>query len=275
MEDKRSLRSGFFDVDDIAASSARSPAFYTAALSVLVLALAVLWSIQKHVEANSLVAIVSPTSTTSLPVVNLPHTASEQNPRPIDLSDFAPQVVGLLASNYAQMQQHGTYSASAAANAAQQLAPTIKAPVSYKTYSIADITTTPDTLYARMKTYQKDMQAALAPLAKNTTPEISLFSAYAQTKDTAYLDHLRIVVQAYEASVAAAAKIEVPQEAISYHISMLNAMGEFAATLSALADNASDPLTTLALLNTYNDAEYALAMASNAFAGYVSNHKTL
>ncbi len=169
------------------------------------------------------------------------------------------------------MQKDGTYTPEAAAAAAAQLAPSVKAPLSYKTYVITDIQTTPDTSYARMQQYQKDLRVALTPLAKNTTPEISLYSAYIQTSNTKYLDQLRTVAQEYQDSVSAAATVQVPQDAVPYHLGILNAMSEFGAVLLALTKN-SDPLTTMALLNNYNDAEQNMVVSFNAFASYVQHH---
>jgi hypothetical protein len=248
-----------------------SPISITAGLSVGVFLLVIVWVAAR---GNEIAVPISAAQTqTSAPEgTSMPQTTAVASATSSDLSDFAPQVVGLLASQYAQMQKNGTYTPEAAAAVAQQIAPSIKAPIVYKTFSIADIQTTPDTSYARMQQYQKDLRAALAPLAKNTTPEISIFSAYTQTGDTKYLDQLRTVAQEYQASVSAAATLQVPQDALAYHIGILNAMGEFGGALSALAQNASDPITTMGLLNTYNDAEADMVSSFNGFASYVQHH---
>ncbi len=249
-------------------STLASPIFITAGISVAALVLAFAWSATRQVQATgmpSAAASANPLATQSQTPLFAAATSS-------DLSAFPAQVIGVLASQYAQLQQAGAYTPALAQTAASSIAPEVKAPVSYRTYTAADIKTTPDTSYARMQQYQADMKAALAPLGQNTTPEIAIVAAYNQTKDQKYLAQLAAVAQYYADSVRAASQVEVPQDAVAYHVAILNAMGEFGATLSALAQNSSDPLTSMALLNTYNGAEADMVSAFDRFADYVKNH---
>lgn len=268
VETRRSLRSGLFDV---AHRIPTSPISITAALSLGVLVLVSAWSMTRQVDAGAPTPVAQTTAALGSGA-SLPQIGTATNVAPTDLSNFAPQVVGLLATEYAQMQKDGSYTPEAAAAAAQGIAPAIKAPVTYKTFSIADLKTTQDTSYAGMQRYQSELRSALAPLSKNTTPEISIFALYTQTGDQKYLDELRAVAGEYQNAASSAAAVEVPQDAVAYHIGILNAMEEFAATLSALAQNASDPITTMALLNTYNGAEADMVSSFDGFASYVQNH---
>lgn len=205
--------------------------------------------------------------------INLTLSPTEQNVSASSaLADLGPQVIGTVAAQYAALQEKGAYTPETGAAVASQLAASITAPVSYKTYSISDITTTNDGSRARIQQYQADLRAALAPLAKNTTPEIAIFAAYVQTTDTKYLDQLHAVTQAYTDATLAGARVVVPREAIAQHIAILNAMGKFSATLKALAENASEPITTVALLQTYNDAERDMVISFNSFASYIVSH---
>lgn len=276
MEDQRSLRSGFFDVERHVGPRTLSPISLTAFACVAVLVAVIGWSIASNATVTSdpvqqaTLAEIYAGNEQSAPFAEnmLPSgTASSYN-----ISDIGPQVVGTLAAQYAALQQKGAYTPEVGAAVATQLAPSLKAPVSYKTFSIIDISTVSDTSHARMEKYQSDLLAALAPLSQNTTPEISIFSAYTQTKDPKYLAELRAVAQYYTDATTASAKVIVPQDAIAQHIAILNAMGQFSATLKGLADNADDPIAVMALLSTYNDAELGMVISFNAFASYVTNH---
>ncbi len=197
---------------------------------------------------------------------------SSQVASPPNLADIGPQVVGALATQYAALAQKGAYTPEAGAAVAEQLAPFVKAPVVSKKFSVADITLTNDTSYARMQKYQSDMRTALTPLSKHTTPEIAIVSAYIQTKDAQYAEQLRTLAIAYNTAVQKLAAIVVPSDASAQHIDILNAMGKFSAVLSAVAENASDPIVAMALLQTYNDAEAAMIVSFNSLALYISQH---
>ncbi len=259
-----------------------SPISLTAALALGILLVVIGWSATRRgtVAQNPLVAenTVTDSGSTSynnapaMPALSLPHPPLSGESGGWDLSNFAPQVVGIVASQYAALQQNGAYTPEAGAAIADQMASALKAPLIYKTFSIGDITVVSDTSFARMQKYQADLRVALAPLSRNTTPEISIFSAYVQTKDPKYLDQLRTVAQEYATAASAASKVSVPQDALAQHLGILNAMEHFSATLKALADNTSDPITVVALLQTYNDAESDMVISFNSFASYVSNH---
>ena len=272
MEDKRAFSSGLFGVRVLA-----SPIALTATACVALLLGVIVWNVRSNAMVASNAAPVAQTIAVGRenPVAsNVASNATEFDAAASnDLSNFAPQVVGTLAARYATLQQSGTYTPEKGAAAAAELVPSLKAPISYKRFSISDITIVQDASYARMQKYQVDLRAALAPLSKNTTPEISLFSAYVQSKDSHYLDELRLAAQAYADAVSATAQVAVPQDAAAQHIGILNAMGEFANTLKALADNADDPITVIALLQTYNDSESSMVVSFNTFASYIANHQ--
>lgn len=189
-----------------------------------------------------------------------------------DLSTIGPTLVAALASQYESLRAQGLYTSAVGEALAAQLAPTLKAPLFYKTFSSSDIKTTSDTSFARMQTYQKDIRAALAPLSKNTTPEIAIFSQYVQTNDARYLDEVRRVAGYYKEAVLRAALVTAPQDASDEHVAILNAMQAFSAVLEALAEYAHDPIAVMALLQTYNDAERDMVVSFNSFASYIGGH---
>lgn len=167
-----------------------------------------------------------------------------------DVASIGPNVVGQMTAHYMAMQQGGTYTPESAAQVANDMAPNVKATVPHKMYTTSDIKTTPDTSYQRMLDYRGDMRTALAPLLKNSTPEISLYGLYAQTKSVEYLTKLQTIIKNYSDAADASVHVIVPQDALLNHIAALNAMQEFGSTLDSMVSNVDDPVTSVALLRS-------------------------
>jgi len=187
---------------------------------------------------------------------------------------IGPAVVGTLASQYQTMKQNGTYSPEAADAAAEQLAAQLQVQVPYKQYAASDIKTSDDTSYSAMLAYREKLKDALTPLTSVKDLELAVFGKYTETKDPAYLGQLRAIVTTYARATEAASALTVPQDAVSQHVAILNAMGQFGATLSALADNAGDQITVMTLLRNYNDAENTMISSFNDLATYFAKHPT-
>ena len=191
-----------------------------------------------------------------------------------DVDHLAPNVVGQLATHYMVMQQQGTYTADAGAQVATAMAPNVKVDVPFKTYAVSDIKTSPDTSYAAMMKYRADLQVSLTPLLKNSIPEITIFGLYTSTKDTKYLTQLNSIAQNYRDAADATAKIAVPADAAPYQLDILNAMQEFASTLNELTSHVDDPITTAALLRSYNQAEQDMLTSFNSLTTYYASKKS-
>ena len=256
-------------------SDARSPLFLTATLSVCALVGVSLWSVfgnQSAAPAPSVVAAATQGSEADTGVL-VKTIADRSTSQPaIDVADVGPMVVGTLAAQYSVLKNQGTYTPEAGAAIATELGQAVTAPVSYKHYAVGDIHTTDAHSYNDMLTYRASLKDALAPLVKNKDPEIGFFAGYVQTHDPTYLDTLRSVAADYASARDAAAALTVPKEAAALHAGILNAMGEFGATLQALADNANDPITSTALLETYNDGEQNMVTSFNNLAMYYAHH---
>ena len=188
------------------------------------------------------------------------------------IEDIGPMVVGTLATQYSVLKEQGLYTPETGAALAEQMAEAVRAPVTYKHYSVSDLHLSNTTSYDDMLAYRAKLRDALAPLVKNKEPEIGIFAGYVESRDPKYLDMLRAVAADYQAAINAAAKLTVPREAAVEHAGILNAMGQFGATLAALADNAEDPITSTALLQTYNEGEQNMVTSFNNLAMYYAHH---
>ena len=198
--------------------------------------------------------------------INTSGSASSTDP----IAMIGPMVTAELAGQYAGLISAGSYSSTTAALAAGNVAETLKAAVSYKTYGLDDLKTDPDVSYQRMLTYRSDLRTALAPLLKNSASELELFAKYQETSDPTYLLQLKNAAVNYDAAIKLTTMMSIPRDAVNYHLSILNAMSEFSATIKAMADHGSDVLASAALLRTYNTAEADMYNSFNALGSYYS-----
>lgn len=184
------------------------------------------------------------------------------------ISNIGDNVVGALVDSYVTLQKSGVYTPDEGARVAENIAESLRAHVSFETYSAGDIKTDTDTSYDRMLRYRSDLRIALEPLLKNTAYELSLFASYIDTHDKTYIAGLKTAAGHYQDAVTNAANVVVPRDALSHHIGILNSLSEFGATISAMADNADDPFASAALLRTYNSAEAQMLTSFNTLAMY-------
>lgn len=252
----------------------------TAVLSVLVLLGATAWKITDAIHAHNETLSVSSANTVSATGAQNPSSYASTNndsspdPTPTAADDpYAPAHIGdnvasVLAADYQIMQQNGTYTADQKAQVAQALGANLKASVTYKSYTSDSIKIDSDTSYARMLSYRTDLQTSLAPLMKNTTPEIDLLTKYVQTNDPTYLTEIQKVSGNYKLAVAKTALVVAPGDAGAVHIGILNAMQEFAATLDQMVASANDPFTEATLINTYMQAQQDMFSSFNNLYGY-------
>lgn len=184
------------------------------------------------------------------------------------LSMIGPIVVGQLVGQYTGLVDSGSYTTELGTQVAESIAPYIKAAISYKTYSKDDLKIDGDTSYDRMLTYRADLRDALAPLMANSQSEFEIYGLYIETGDEAYLDELSSAAENYRSAAKNTANMTIPRDAINYHIAILNAMEQFAATLDAMASKQQDAFASVALLRTYNSAEQAMFNSFDNLGNY-------
>ena len=193
---------------------------------------------------------------------------------PDGISNIGDNVVNALVGSYTALVDAGVYTPEEGEWVAQDIADSLRASVSYKTYTRSDIATDADTSYERMLTYRNDLRIALEPLLSNPGYELNLFANYIESKDTSYLEQLAGAVENYRAAIENAAAVVVPEDALSYHVGILNALSEFSAVLSRLPQHADDAFATAALLRTYQSSEAGLMTSFNALAEYYRNKQS-
>lgn len=251
-----------------------SPIFITAAVSIVALLAVVMWQMNRTLTTTGTPAALVPTTGTSTvapPVFTTINEASASDTAATSsdpLSELGTAVINQLSNAYVQMQEAGAYSTSTVLAMGQSLAPYVAANVSYPTFSSADIQTDTDTSYTRMLQYRSDLRTALAPLLKNTEPEYAIFAQYVDTKDVTYLTKLQTIAQNYRTAASNTARVVVPEDAVPFHLAILDAMEEFASTLDAMIAHAGDPFASVALLRGYNQAESDMLNSFNTLTTY-------
>lgn len=192
---------------------------------------------------------------------------------PEEIAHIGDNIASQVMANYTVMQQEGSYTPSAAASAGADIATEAgRVRVAHPIYTEADIKIVQDALTpARIARYQKDMAAALKPLANNTAPELSFFGYFVETQDETYLAKLRGVADDYRTAATQAEAVVVPFGMRSLHVSLLNALQEFSAAIDAVVDNAGDPITSTVLLVSYNRAEDTLRTVQSAYTSFYAS----
>lgn len=183
-------------------------------------------------------------------------------------SNVGNQAFGQLVDTYVALKKSGEYTEAQGDSIASDVASAMRAQVSYTPYTESGLKTDPDTSYKRILTYRSDLREALAPLLLNTGSELDIFGRYLDTHDTNNLKVLEQAAGRYRKAAANAAAVTVPEDALEYHVGIENALLKFAVTLESLIKNADDPMATLALLRTYNDAEKNVFTSFDALASY-------
>lgn len=189
------------------------------------------------------------------------------------LSSIGADVMNQLIGTYVVLKQNGGYTQADGEAVANTLAEYLRAEISPKISTKADLATTNDTSYNRMLVYRADLRESFAPLLENTAAEFEIFALYVDTRDEKYLKQLLTAAARYREAADQTIRVVVPADLASYHLALVNALEEFATTLEQMAGVGDDAFASLALLRTYNSAETRLLNAFNALASAQADKK--
>jgi hypothetical protein len=118
------------------------------------------------------------------------------------------------------------------------------------------------------------MREASAILITDDPPEFETFARYIETNNPERLRELERAEERYRGAEASVLAVVVPQDAAELHIRVVNSLGFFAHTLRQLIRYADSPLTSLAILRTYNEAEREMLYAFDALSSYYVKKST-
>ena len=224
------------------------------------------WNAMRH-PSLSAPLVVQATSTSDNDADTMPFGAGDASSSAENTS-YGDQVFGTLVDRYVSLRAQGLYTPEVGQKLAQNIAASLKAPLTYTPVDSSSVRTDTDTSYKRMLTYRTDLQVAFSPLMKNKNAEFEVFGKYVDSGDPQYLNELSAAAQNYDDAAALALKVVVPRDAVAAHIAIVNALREFAATLRSMIANAQDPFAASVLLQSYNKAESDVLSAFNALLTY-------
>jgi hypothetical protein len=251
-------QTGFFGI-----SSSRLSAY----LAVLLLVAFVGWRAGTSTSTASPQIQVAASATDNTSNDALAALAASTVEPPEGVTELGASIVAQAVVAFDKATQQAS-SSDAGIAAVQSYGAELKPPIQYKIYSAGEVKTDQNTSKDRVLSYRADLRAALAPLLENKEFELDVFAKYVDTKDPKYLNDLRTASQNYKLAIANTEKVIAPADAASYHAAILTAMSEFSAMLDTLADNATDPIASSALMRNFLDAEGSMVASFNSIGKY-------
>jgi len=243
----------------------------TAAFSVILLIGALIWVPMRKQQPESVAkAALATQDENDTPRSDLfvDDPTSSATSSATGLSPLGDAILNKVINAYSELSDGDGYSTEAGSSSAHALAETIQPAVFSKTYSAFDIQATGDVTLSRVLSYRSDLRDSLAPLLSITEPEFATFAHFVESHDNSYLGLLQRDAALYRSAASSTLQVVVPQDAVPYHLGILNAMQEFASTLDALVSHANDPFASAALLRSYNEAESTMLTSFNSLAQY-------
>lgn len=171
-------------------------------------------------------------------------------------------------TGYLALKESGRYTAETAAQVGRSIGENVRAPSQFIVHSESELKKDSDSSTARALSYRADMREALTVLISDAPPEFETFALYIETKNPERLRELEEAADRYQKAESALLSVVVPQEAAQLHLRVINSLGSYADSLRQLIRYANEPLSTIAVLRTYNDAEREMLYAFDALASY-------
>lgn len=184
------------------------------------------------------------------------------------LAEIGSAVVQSIVGGYLSLKQYDAYTPERGEQLAGTIADSLRAPEIFEPHTVEELLLDEDTSASRVQRYRNDMRFALEPLISDEEYELTLFAAYLETRDQAWLDRLAKSAVRYRAAEKNILALRIPKDAAPEHLRLANALGAFANTLERMTQFANDPFASAALLRTYNDAERDFDLAFDGLIKY-------
>ncbi len=169
---------------------------------------------------------------------------------------------------YVSLKNSGRYTPEVGAQVGKAIGSSVRAPSQFVMHGESELMKDGNTSKDRALEYRADMREALVILISDARPEFESFGMYIETKNPERLRELQEAAERYESAEHTLLSVVVPQDATLIHLRIVNALGSYADSLKQLVLYADDPLSTLAVLRTYNDTEREMLYAFDALASY-------
>ncbi len=184
------------------------------------------------------------------------------------LSTFGSVLAQSLIGGYLSLKEYDAYTPGRGEQLANTVVDNFHAPEIFVPYTVDDLILDADTSESRALQYRGDMRVALVPLITDEEHELTLFAAFVETRNQAWLDRLAKAATNYRAAEKNMLSVRIPQDAAPEHLRVMNALGAYAENLERMVRFANDPLASMALLRTYNDKERDFDLAFDGLVKY-------
>ncbi len=193
-----------------------------------------------------------------------PETATSSDPVAYIGDILAEEIL----NGYGALKETDTYSVDAARSIGTSIGANIMPLPTSAHISAEELASDTDTSLARVLVYRADMRDATAPLIHDDPPEFVLFAEYVDSRNPEKLRALERAAVRYRTASENLRTVVVPEDALTLHVRAVNSLEDYANTLDRLVLFSAQPLSALALLRTYNEAERELLFAFDVLAQY-------
>ncbi|TSC86991.1 MAG: hypothetical protein G01um10148_96 [Parcubacteria group bacterium Gr01-1014_8] len=184
------------------------------------------------------------------------------------LATFGDTIAQEFLTTYLSLKQYGSYSPEKAAQLGKALGSNAHVPTNFTLHASSELTLASDTSKERILKYRSEMRDALRMLVNGSPPEFETLALYIETKNPERLIELSEAAERYRDAEKNALAVVVPSDAAELHIRVVNALGAYGSAVDQLVRSMASPVTTLAVLRTYNEAEREMLYAFDALASY-------
>jgi len=164
------------------------------------------------------------------------------------------QVAQRLITEYFSLNRTGDEASVDPKQIGNKLAQGVQMSVAFEPYVRSDAVTS-ISANTDKTTYRNAMKVAVEPLLGISSPEFELYGLAVETGDAKYLVELLGAANVYRETATRIMEVPPPEDALSIHVETANSLAYFAAVLENLVHYINDPIASLALLRSYNEAE--------------------
>jgi len=203
---------------------------------------------------------------------DFPKTATTTENTPYENETAADAVSDRLLAQYLTLKEANAYTAERGERLGESLADNLQVNTAFIPYTDDELTIQDDTSPDAVAQYRNRMQEALEPFLGLTTPEFELYARFIDSKDSTVLDALHERAAIYKKVAQDIVSVPVPKDATLQHREVANSLAFFGVVLENMVKYSSDPIASLALLRTYNEAEQYVGATFNALSVYYNGH---
>jgi hypothetical protein len=140
-----------------------------------------------------------------------------------------------------------------------------------KKYTTSDITITPNTDQASIRTYADAVATVFMDNAPTQDPATIASNAF-DKNDLSLLSQIDPIIAWYKKTISSLLAIPTPRSATQVHLDMINASSQILNVSEALRNIQGDPAQSIIAIGTYTDAQQADIISVENMSAYLNNN---